>query len=1288
MTRRTYRGCAGDAACRAVAALLAVLCFPLLSSAVWTGTDEEFIQMVESNNWEYFRYNQAGPLHMFRGSGHHDEQISYDPLSTCAGDGFGIAALVVGAYRGWTSDEYAYTNVLALLNTYDTQLQRDGCNFYSHFYSNETGVVMAEYSAIDSTWFICGALMAAQYFKGTEVETVANRIYGRMNYRDCVNPDWNGYSEFIIMNIVGAGSPTNGWLPADSKDGWETSCRQSGEWGWQRGPLFWYQWPQAFVDFRHRVDGLGTNHFQVAVDAMMRQRQQCIDLHNADPAKYPDLGTNGWGMTSALGSLGYLENRPFCCWSSGTPAYGYIETDEEGCDSGTLVPISLPSSMAHVPSEARAAMKHIYDTYDPTVNVYDLYSFKNGLNTGTATSGSSWLWDINAAMDYGCNAIVVENFRSGMPWKYFMSHSAIVTGMQNCGFTLPNIAYHDNWNDGSDPNVWTGSTTFANSDGTDPTAAYESISSNSVWVNGYARKLVANGSGDVVRFELKETDESKKDLLSFWLRGTNGGESFDLGLRDAEGHEVRLPVTNYVAGGSVPTNWTRVRVPLKRFAVSGNPNNDARILFLGDVNVRFRAAGTVYLDDLAFVDDDLGPAPPGLGAACIDGRVYLRWGYSSDDDVVGYHLWRRPDAVSGFTKLNTSLIVADHDEIDAAVESQRGEDYYYVVQCQDRNGNAGSFSSVEYEQQVLVGRHRDVDWGDGQNPNTLGGSHGRWGAGWGNVWFERQLGWSGKTNWIRHMSGDTWDGVYVGLNAGSVSSYEALAFWLKQEWGANTLDVGLKGTNGVEVKVPITRYTSVTNGWRYVVIPLIDFKGVDLSGMDNVSFTFSTMGNVYLDGLRFIRLEREAQPGFVMEGENCGGHTGGSTNDFKWGASQAYVLGYSWATNTNDDAWWAVTTTGELNEAYLDVRYACGVAAGRTLDVLVNSERRASVVIQDSGGWGDEASQFKEETVRLGLVTNTSFLIKLLATNAGAAVNLDRVVLRSGTRWFREAEHWDTQSGSGGADYKPGSSGGQVLGYSWGGAGGEYAEYTNIVLSTQVANAWLRARYGQNWGDGRLIRVYLDGTNMGSLAFSSTGGWLERWCEGAVAELPLATVGAGTHRLRLEAVGSDEDVNVDWLRIAESSEPYQEFDTDSDGIPDSAEALFGTSSSQADTDGDGVADLDEISRVDGYLTQPTNADTDADTMRDGDELWAGSDPTSSTSAFCVASTAVPTNGGILIRWGSISNRQYTVSRGTNLAATAGGFSALASNIAASPPQNTYTDAPAAEVRFYRVGVQR
>jgi hypothetical protein len=45
--------------------LLAAISLVHQTMGAWTGTDEEFVHTVESNNWEYFFYNQAGPFRMF-----------------------------------------------------------------------------------------------------------------------------------------------------------------------------------------------------------------------------------------------------------------------------------------------------------------------------------------------------------------------------------------------------------------------------------------------------------------------------------------------------------------------------------------------------------------------------------------------------------------------------------------------------------------------------------------------------------------------------------------------------------------------------------------------------------------------------------------------------------------------------------------------------------------------------------------------------------------------------------------------------------------------------------------------------------------------------------------------------------------------------------------------------------------------------------------------------------------------------------------------------------------------
>lgn len=98
-----------------------------------------------------------------------------------------------------------------------------------------------------------------------------------------------------------------------------------------------------------------------------------------------------------------------------------------------------------------------------------------------------------------------------------------------------------------------------------------------------------------------------------------------------------------------------------------------------------------------------------------------------------------------------------------------------------------------------------------------------------------------------------------------------------------------------------------------------------------------------------------------------------------------------------------------------------------------------------------------------------------------------------------------------------------------------------------------------------------------------------------------------------------------------------------------------------------------------------NADRDSDGMNDGHELIAGTCPTSGVSVFGFDPASTVAGGRMLIHWRSTSNRYYSLGRTTNLLGSLQ-FSNLLTNAAATPPLNTYTDAPGAGPRIYRLGV--
>jgi hypothetical protein len=70
-------------------------------------------------------------------------------------------------------------------------------------------------------------------------------------------------------------------------------------------------------------------------------------------------------------------------------------------------------------------------------------------------------------------------------------------------------------------------------------------------------------------------------------------------------------------------------------------------------------------------------------------------------------------------------------------------------------------------------------------------------------------------------------------------------------------------------------------------------------------------------------------------------------------------------------------------------------------------------------------------------------------------------------------------------------------------------------------------------------------------------------------------------------------------------------DEDNDGLDRELEQQLGTSDYNADTDGDGLSDYDEVFV---YGTDPTNPDTDGDGMKDGWEVLYGLNPKQNDAA--------------------------------------------------------------------------
>lgn len=124
-----------------------------------------------------------------------------------------------------------------------------------------------------------------------------------------------------------------------------------------------------------------------------------------------------------------------------------------------------------------------------------------------------------------------------------------------------------------------------------------------------------------------------------------------------------------------------------------------------------------------------------------------------------------------------------------------------------------------------------------------------------------------------------------------------------------------------------------------------------------------------------------------------------------------------------------------------------------------------------------------------------------------------------------------------------------------------------------------------------------------------------------------------------------------------------------------------------DSNANGIPDWWETAFFSGKINCDANADGDNDGMKNWQEFIAGTNPTNKSSVFAAVTIKQVGPNKFVLTWASVSNKTYFIQSTTNLAT---GFnSTITSNIAATPPFNTYTNtASSGPAFFFREGIQQ
>jgi hypothetical protein len=392
---------------------------PALSSE-----DDRFLEEIEKANYLYF-WEQAHPQTGLVKDRCNMRQNDRGVVASIAATGFGLTALSIAEKRGYIPHAQARDRVLATLRFLWKKLPQHR-GFFFHFAHVETGERQwdSEISSIDTALLLCGLLTCQRHFHHEEIRHLAYAIFNRVDWT-WLSEDtsllphgwmpesgflpyrWDGYSELMMMYLLGLGSYTHP-LPPETWNAWK---RTTFEFDGVRyigafAPLFVHQYSQAWFDFRGKRDKYA-DYFQNSVLATQVHRQFCLELAK----QFPDYSEDLWGITASDSEHGYVV------WG-GPPAIGPID--------GTVVPSAAAGSLPFVPSECLRVLRTMKDRYRDAWCRYGLVNAFNPLK--------KWYDTDVVGIDTGITMLMAENVRTGFVWDTFMKNPEARRGMERAGF--------------------------------------------------------------------------------------------------------------------------------------------------------------------------------------------------------------------------------------------------------------------------------------------------------------------------------------------------------------------------------------------------------------------------------------------------------------------------------------------------------------------------------------------------------------------------------------------------------------------------------------------------------------------------------------------------------------------------------------------------------------------------------------------------------------------------------------------------------------------------------------
>jgi len=412
-------------------------------------SDDELLTMLQKACFEYY-WEGADPH-----SGMARENIPGDDRIVATGaSGFGIMALMVGVEQGFITREQGLERLTRIVDFLSHAQRYHGA--WSHYMDGGTGRTMPVFGMYDNggdlveTSFLMEGLLAArQYFHGpgereqslyrgiTSLwETVEWDWYRETPASDFLywhwSPEWAfeihhnliGFNEVMITYLLGIASPTHSVPASMYYSGWasQSTRAQNYRQGWSGtadgnhyanghtyygikldvgvgpgGPLFFTHYSFMGFDPHGLHDRFTHSYFDNNRNIALINHAYSM----ANPKHFAGYGADAWGLTASDGPYGYAAHAP---------------TNAD--DLGTITPTGALASFPYTPEASMAAFKHYYR--DLGGQMWDIYGPRDAYNPSR-----DWISPIYMGLNQAPIAVMIENHRTGLVWKNFMSNPEI-----------------------------------------------------------------------------------------------------------------------------------------------------------------------------------------------------------------------------------------------------------------------------------------------------------------------------------------------------------------------------------------------------------------------------------------------------------------------------------------------------------------------------------------------------------------------------------------------------------------------------------------------------------------------------------------------------------------------------------------------------------------------------------------------------------------------------------------------------------------------------------------------